>query len=238
MNAEDFQKELQKYANPEDAQFLQRFFKTGSGQYGEGDIFIGVRVPVNRNVCRHFNGLPLTEIAKLLDSPVHEYRLAAVIILSSQYKKSTPGKRNKIFDLYLKKMHSGRINNWDIVDSSAQFIVGPHIAVNGDYALLAKLARSPSIWERRVAIIACAYFLGQKDAGPTITIAEILINDEHDLIQKAVGWQLREIGKRVDRRLLISFLDKHAATMPRTALRYAIEHLPAEQRLYYMKLKK
>lgn len=237
MTADDFKQALQKMAKPQDAQFLQRFFKTGKGQYGEGDVFIGVRVPATRAVCRQFGTLPLTEVSKLFDSPVHEHRLAAAIILSDQYKKSNPEQQAKIFNLYLKKLHSGRINNWDIVDSSAQFVVGPQVATAGDTRLLSDLARSQDIWQRRVSIIAAAHFLFQNNADPTLKIAEILVNDPHDLIQKAVGWQLREVGKRVDRQLLLAFLDKHAATMPRTALRYAIEHLPPQQRLHYMHLK-
>lgn len=236
MTAEDFKKALQKHVVASDSQFLQRFFKTGKGQYGEGDVFIGVRVPMTRAVCRQFVALPLSEIQELFASPIHEHRLAAVIILSSRYKRSTPEERSDIFDIYLKNLHSGRINNWDLIDASAEFIIGPHLQKT-TRDLLVTLARSNDLWSRRAAIMSAFYYLKQGDADTTLKLAKQLLYDKQDLIQKAVGWQLREVGKKVDRQLLLNFLDKYAATMPRTMLRYAIEHLDSKQRSHYMSLK-
>jgi len=171
----------------------------------------------------------------LLRSPIHDYRLGAVILLVNQLKKAGDKKRDQIFDVYLKAVYDGHVNNWDIVDSSAGYIIGPH-EEKGDRQLLFKLAKSDNLWQKRVGIMGAFYYLYNGDASTTLELAEILVNDKHDLIQKAVGWQLREVGKRVDRQLLRGFLDKHAATMPRTALRYALEHLPPEQRTHYMQL--
>lgn len=228
---------LTTHANKADAKFLAHFFKTGEGQYGAGDVFIGVRVPQTRQVCKQFADLPLAEVQKLLDSPIHECRLAAVILLAHQYKKADAHSKQAIFDLYLQNVYKGRVNNWDLVDSSAGFIIGKHLSGSGDYRLLFMLAKSPSIWERRVAVLSSFQFVMDGDATVTLQLAELLLNDKEDLIHKAVGWMLREIGKRVDRKLLTDFLDKHAAVMPRTALRYAIEHLPPEQKAHYMAAK-
>lgn len=199
-------------------------------------MFIGVRVPATRAVCKQFANLPLPEVQKLFDSPVHEHRLAAVILLANQYKKADAQMRESIFNLYLKNARAGRINNWDLVDVSAEFVIGPHIQ-HTDRKLLFDLAKSDDIWRRRIGIMSAFYYLKQGDAATTLELAEVLLHDRHDLIQKAVGWQLREVGKKCGRELLLQFLDKHAATMPRTALRYAIEHLSPQQRQHYMKLK-
>jgi 3-methyladenine DNA glycosylase AlkD len=236
MTADDFMAALQKHAVVKDAKFLGRFFKTGAGQYGEGDVFIGVRVPQTRLVCREFKDMPLLEIQKLFDSPVHEHRLAAVILLSDQYKKADDAGRDAIFNLYLKNVYAGRINNWDIVDCSAEFVIGPHLQ-NTDRKLLFELAKSPDIWQRRVSILSAFWYVRHNDYATTLRLTEILLHDKQDLIQKAVGWQLREVGKR-DRALLLNFLDQHAATMPRTALRYSIEHLTPEQKAHYMEAAK
>lgn len=235
MTAEQFKAALQKYAVSEKAAFFPRFFKTGDGEYGAGDQFIGVTVPNTRLVCKEFKDLPLAEIEILLDSPIHEHRLAAVILLVMQYKKASAEKRDQIFDAYMRAARKGKVNNWDIVDSSAAYIVGPH-EQDGDRKLLYELASSNDLWEKRIGIMSAYWYVQHDDPTTTLELAKILLHDPHDLIQKAVGWQLREVGKRVDRKLLTDFLDKHAATMPRTALRYAIEHLPPGQRTHYMKL--
>jgi 3-methyladenine DNA glycosylase AlkD len=235
--AKDFKDALQRHASADDAAFLQRFFKTGEGQYGAGDVFIGVRVPATRAVCQQFRDLPLGEIKKLLDSPVHEHRLGAVILLSNQYKAGDDAERQAIYDLYIQAVRKGRVNNWDVVDSSAPYIVGRHL-LDGPRDLLEEFAHSDSIWCRRVAILATFWFLKQGDPSTTLQLAEILLHDQHDLIQKAVGWMLRELGKQVDSKLLLEFLDKHAHEMPRTMLRYSIEKLTPVERAYYLALKK
>lgn len=236
MTAQDVMQALQAHADADDALFLQGFFKTGPGQYGEGDVFIGVRVPMTRAVCKKFKDLPLKEVQKLLDSDVHEHRLAGVILLANAYAKADEPTKRQIFDLYLRNVHAGRVNNWDLVDASAEFIVGPYLA-HRPRDVLQKLARSPQLWERRVAMISTFHFIKLGDPSSTIKIAEILLYDSHDLIQKAVGWMLREMGKRVDQTLLVDFLEKHAATMPRTTLRYAIERLSSEQKADFMQRK-
>jgi 3-methyladenine DNA glycosylase AlkD len=236
MTAEEFMAVLAKYGNPDRVADTERFFKTEKGGYGEGDQFLAATVPNTRLVCKQFKDLPLPEIQKLLDSPIHDYRLGGVILLANQYKKADEAGRQKIFDLYLKNLRKGRVNNWDIIDLSTGFIIGQHLEKR-DRALLFELAESDSLWQRRAAIISTFYFLRVGDPTTTIAIAEKLLDDKQDLIQKAVGWMLREMGKRVDRGILLEFLDKYAATMPRTTLRYAIEHLPADQRAHYMAAK-
>lgn len=224
---------LQMHASAYDAAFLQRFFKTAEGEYGAGDVFIGVRVPNTRAVCKQFKQMPIAELHRLLDSPVHEHRLAAVIIMTLQYPRATAAQQKALYTLYLDRLHAGRINNWDIIDVSAEHIIGAQLA-GRDIRPLYTLARSTSVWERRVAILSCFHFIKHGDPAPTLELAELLLHDTHDLIQKAVGWQLREVGKRCDQQLLCAFLDRHAATMPRTMLRYAIERLSLEKRHGYM----
>lgn len=238
MTAEDFIKAIAKYEDKQRAANAAWFFKTGKGGYSEGDQFLGATVPKTRLVCKEFKDLPLGEIQKLLDSPIHDHRLGAVILLVSQYKKAKddPKKRDEIFDLYLKNVRAGRVNNWDIVDSSAQYIIGQHIEFT-NRKLLFELAKSDNLWQRRVSIISAWWYVRSGDPSTTLELAEVLLHDKHDLIQKAVGWQLREVGKYCGHDVLMQFLDKHAATMPRTALRYAIEHLTPEQRQHYMELK-
>jgi 3-methyladenine DNA glycosylase AlkD len=237
MRAEDLVAALQKHAAATDVEFLPKFFKTGEGDYGAGDVFIGVRVPQTRAVCKQFKDLPLPEIQKLFDSPIHECRLAAVILLSDRYPKANAAQQDKLFDLYLHNVRIGRVNNWDLVDASAEFIIGPH-EQKTDRALLFELAHSSDIWQKRTSILSAFCYVKQGQADTTLQLAEILLHDKHDLIQKAVGWQLREVGKRADRAVLLKFLDKHAAVMPRTTLRYAIEHLTPEQRAHYMQAAK
>lgn len=232
--ASDVEKALLAHASAEDAVFLQRFFKTGEGQYGAGDIFIGVRVPVTRAICRKFRDISLEEIEKLLKSAIHECRLAAVILLVYKYEKGVGGEQKLIYDLYLSAVDKGYINNWDIVDTSAEFIVGEYLWQRPRRVLFA-LAKSHDVWHRRVAVLATFQFIKKGDPSTTLELAEYLLNDKHDLIQKAVGWMLREISKRIDQGLLVDFLEKHYKTMPRTMLRYAIEHLPLSQRAYFMK---
>jgi len=236
MKAEEVKKGLQKYASTSDAEFLQRFFKTGEGQYGAGDIFIGVRVPATRKVCREFKDLPLNEVQKLLDSKVHEHRLAGLIILTYQYPKADEWQKHKIYDFYLKNVYRGRINNWDLVDVTCRDIIGAYL-YDKPRDVLYELARSDDIWKKRVAIISTFYFIAKGEANDSIRISKILLHDKHDLIHKAVGWALREVGKRVDEKLLTDFLDKNAHAMPRTMLRYSIEKLSPEQKLHYMQLK-
>jgi len=233
VTAKEVEIALRMHANAKDAVFLQRYFKTGEGQYGAGDTFIGIRVPAIRAVCKKFKALPLVEIEKLLASPIHEYRVAAVVILASQFANAPDEVRKAIFDLYLKNVYNGRINNWDIVDISAEFIIGEYLR-NRPRDVLFELAKSDSIWQRRVAVLSAFQFVKAGDASTTLALAEMLLHDQHDLIQKAVGWMLREVGKRCDESLLLTFLEKHAKTMPRTMLRYAVERLTPEQKAHFM----
>lgn len=234
--AEDIKAALRSVAEPDRVTELSRFFKTGPGQYAEGDMFIGVRVPSVRTAIKPFKKIPLAEIEKLLISPWHEERLAALLLLVEQYKKADTAGRQAVYKTYL--AHTKWINNWDLVDSSAEFIVGPWLENNPEkMSILQGLADSDSLWERRIAMLATLDYIRKGRADEALAIAEQLLYDKHDLIQKAVGWMLREIGKHVDRQTLLDFLDIHAATMPRTTLRYAIEHLAPEQKLYYMKRK-
>lgn len=236
--AKQFIAAIGKFYDAERAVAALRFFKTQKGGYGEGDQFLGATVPKTRLVCREFRDLPLGEIQKLLDSPIHDHRLSAVIILVDQYKraKKDAEKRDDIFNLYLKNVRKGRVNNWDIVDTSAAYIIGPH-EEDTDRKLLFELVKSDDLWQRRVGIMSAFWYVQHGDFGTTLELAEILVDDKRDLIQKAVGWQLREVGKSGGRELLLAFLDKHAATMPRTALRYAIEHLTPTQRAQYLSAK-
>lgn len=235
--AQQFIDKIGTHYNGQRAANAAWFFKAGKGGYSEGDHFLGATVPKTRLVCKEFKDLPLHEVQKLLDSPIHDHRLGAVIVLVEQYKKAKDDKkRDAIFNLYLKNVYKGRVNNWDIIDTSAAYIIGSH-EEQTDHQLLFELAKSDNMWHRRTAILSAAWFMRAGDGATTLALAEILLHDRQDLIQKAVGWQLREVGKRVDRQLLLHFLDEHAATMPRTMLRYAIEHLPPEQRKHYLQQK-
>lgn len=224
--------ELKALADPERAKNSARFFKTGPGQYGEGDVFIGVTVPEQRQVAKRHAHLPLSEVEKLLGSKIHEVRLTALIILVSQYRRGGQTEQELIYDFYL--AHSRCVDNWDLVDSSASYIVGSHLQ-NSDRAILYELARSENIWERRIAIIATAHFIAQRESKDTFAIAEILLTDTHDLIHKAVGWMLREVGKSCGQEVLELFLRAHYHDMPRTMLRYAIEKFPESLRQQYLK---
>ncbi len=236
ISAERFVERLKSYISPVELKKIQRYFKTGSGDYGEGDVFIGVRMGQIFALAKEFIDMPPKEIEKLLESPVHEVRVGAVSIMDWQArnKKTPESRRKELYNLYIRR--HDRINNWDLVDRSAPYVVGGYLS-DKPRDILYKLARSKDTWKRRTAIVSTYYFIRQGDVSDTFSIAEILVNDEHDLINKAVGGWVREAGKR-DRQKLLSFLDKHAATMPRVALRYAIEHLDKKQRDHYLSLKK
>jgi 3-methyladenine DNA glycosylase AlkD len=226
---------LRDVASQADAVQLQRYFKTGPGEYGEGDVFIGVRVPAMRKVAERFRNVDLDVLDELLDSEVHEHRACALLILGDQFERRS-GERTVIVERYLAALRRGRVNNWDLVDSSAGYILGAWL-VGKDRTPLLDLASSQSLWDRRVAMIATSAFTWAGDPSATIELAERLLPDRADLIQKAVGWMLREVGKRVDRGVLTGFLDEHAASMGRTALSYATEHLTPEERAGYRAMK-
>ncbi|AXK87653.1 3-methyladenine DNA glycosylase AlkD [Nocardia farcinica] len=243
--AEQVRAALAEVADPADAVHLQRFFKTGPGEYGEGDVFLGVRVPATRAVAKRFADLPLDEIDALLDSAVHEERLAGLLILNLRYARagkarpSDPDAQREMADAqremverYLAAVRRGRVNNWDLVDSSAEYVLGAWL-LDKPRDLLAELAAADSLWERRVALLSTFAFIKAGDASTTFALCERLLDDRRDLIQKAVGWMLREVGKRIDPALLTGFLDRHAARLGRTALSYATEHLDAERRAAY-----
>ncbi len=226
----DLRRELLALADPETAAFLHGFFKTGPGQYGEGDRFLGIRVPRLRALVRPARKLALKEVLELLRSPWHEERLMALLLLVDRYQNGDSAEREAIHVAYLAS--TGYINNWDLVDSSAGQIVGAHLA-RSDLNLLERLACSASVWERRIAIIATFHWSKRGEFRPALKISTLLVNDSHDLIHKAVGWMLREVGKR-DRALEEDFLRVHYRRMPRTMLRYAIERFPEERRLSYL----
>ena len=223
---------LNAVAVPADARELSRFFKTGKGEYGAGDKFVGVRVPATRAIAKNFADLSPGDLNDLLDSEFHEHRFAALVIMVGQYKKADPAEQQRLFDFYLAAMRRGRINNWDLVDCSAEYIVGEYL-YEKPRELLPRLARSGIVWERRIAVLSTFAFIKHGDASTTLELAASLLNDKHDLIQKAVGWMLREVGKRVDRDLLVQFLREHAAQMPRVMLAYATEHLSQAERVYF-----
>jgi 3-methyladenine DNA glycosylase AlkD len=225
---------LRELGNPEDAKFLQRFFKTAPGQYGAGDKFLGIRVPATRALARELHDLSLDDIAALLTDEWHEARLLAVILLSNRYAKGSASERDEIFALYV--ANAKRVNNWDLVDSSAANIVGAHLATR-KRDLLVKLAGSKNLWERRIAIVATLYFIRNDEFDDTLRIARALMHDDHDLIHKAVGWMLREVGKR-DQEVLEQFLEQHAHELPRTALRYALERMTPAKKQYFMDAKR
>lgn len=232
MTAVDVQNALAPYASDGDEAFLGRFFKTGPGEYAEGDQFLGIKVPVTRGVCRDFHELSLTEIEKLLESPFHEHRLAALIIMSQQskHKRTSEKQKKALYDLYIQR--TDRINNWDLVDTSCRDVVGGYL-LDKPRDMLYKLAQSDDLWERRIAMVSTWEFIKHNDIKDTFQLAEVLLHDKHDLMQKAVGWMLREAGKK-DQDRLIAFLDVHAAVMARTMLRYSIEKFSPEVRLHYM----
>jgi 3-methyladenine DNA glycosylase AlkD len=222
--------ELKALANPSRAFGLQKFFQTAKGQYGEGDIFLGLTVPEVRKVAAKNKHLSFPEIEKLTSSKFHEFRLCGLVILTLQFKSSKePLERQKIFNFYMKQAKAGYINNWDLVDVSAPIIGAYLVSQKDPYPFLEKLSRSKSLWDRRLAIIFTFAFIRAGELDPTIEISQRLLNDNHDLIHKAVGWMLREVGKR-DIQILRAFLNENAQEMPRTMLRYAIEKLSEAER--------
>ena len=236
MNAKRFVEKLKTHRSPDELKKIQRYFKSGEGENGEGDEFIGVRMGQVFALAKEFIDMSPEQIEKLLESSIHEVRAGAVSIMDWQArnKKTPEARRKELFDLYMRR--HDRINNWDLVDRSAPYVVGGFL-FDKPRDILYKLARSKNIWERRTAIVSTYYFVRKGEVADTFKIAEMLLNDDQDLIHKATGGWLREAGKKDSQRLL-SFLDKHAATMPRTALRYAIERLDKKQRDHYLSLKK
>jgi len=234
MNAEFILQELFSVANPEKARFLQGFFKTGKGQYAEGDILLGIVVPLTRDIVKKSPKLPFSEIQPLLDSKYHEARLAGFLLLAKQFKKvKGDAERKEIFDFYLQ--NARKANNWDLVDVTCRDVIGKYLLENKEgRGALYRLAASDNLWEQRIAIVSTWIFIKHKQFDDTLALAKILFSHKHDLMHKAVGWMLREIGKK-DREVLVDFLEKHHKHMPRTSLRYAIEHFSEEERAYFMR---
>ncbi len=246
-NLNKLRQRLRRRANPKRALVLKSFFKTGPGEYGEGDVFIGIDVPTLRSIAKRFACLKLPDLAALLASNIHEERLIALLILVNQYQKAPETQKKKIFNFYLRNLKF--VNNWDLVDLTAPHLAGHYLceirarhsstgsesrATSRDaLPLLTRLARSKNLWERRVSIVSTLYFIRKGDSAHVRRIAKMLLNDSHDLIHKAAGWMLREMGKR-DQSVLEKFLGKHAHQMPRTMLRYAIERFPENKRKKYL----
>jgi len=228
--ANGLKKELNNLADKKQAEILQRFFKTGKGEYGGGDIFLGIKVPLQRQIAKKYPDLKLKELQVLLNSKIHEHRLTALIILVNKYSKADQKDRRNIFNFYLK--NSKNINNWNLVDITAPKIVGEYL-VDKPRDVLYKLAKSNNLWKKRIAIISTFAFIRNNDFKDTLKISEILLNDSHDLIHKAVGWMLREVGKR-DVKVLDNFLNRHYKAMPRVMLRYAIEKFEENKRKFYL----
>jgi 3-methyladenine DNA glycosylase AlkD len=222
----DLERQLAAAADADRSNAVARFFKTGKGQYGEGDKFLGIPVPVQRKLALRYRDLPLSEIARLLKSEWHEHRFCALEILVHKYERGDEVLKREIFRFYLE--NTAGINNWDLVDTSAPYIVGAHLLTRSR-RVLDRLAKSRSLWERRIAIVATLKLIKHGEIEDTFRIAAILLNDRHDLMHKAVGWALRETWK-VSRLALLQFLQKYYSRVPRTTLRYAIEHLPPDQR--------
>lgn len=231
MTISELQLELKRNSNKEHAVNLQRFFKTGPGEYGEGDVFIGIKVPPLRSLSKKYKTLSLVDIKKLLTSPIHEERLLSLFILVEQFRSADEKGKERIFNFYMK--NRSKINNWDLVDLSADKIAGAFL-FNKDVSLLFELASSDNLWDKRIAVLSSFYFIKYGSFDISLQLSEKLLNDKHDLIHKAVGWMLREIGKR-DINTLEGFLLKHYTKMPRTMLRYAIEKFPEQKRQQYLK---
>lgn len=226
--------EINSYQNPQKAQIYQRFFKTKKGEYGEGDIFLGLNVPTQRQIAQKYITANFADLAKLLKSPIHEYRFVALVILTLQFKKNSLD-QNPIFNFYLQNIQY--INNWDLVDTSAPNIIGKFLVNKNrkDRKILYQFSHSDNLWQKRIAIISTLTFIKNHQLTDTINLSQILLSDPHDLIHKAVGWMLRELGK-IDQKLLENFLMEHVRQMPRTMLRYAIEKLNPEKHTFYLKL--
>lgn len=235
---EQLQKETKSKINKKKAKLLQGFFKTEKGEYGEGDIFYGLTVPESRKIAIKYKDLPFNEITLLLKSKIHEERLIALLILVHNYQKGDYKEKEKIFNFYLKS--TKYIDNWDLVDLTAPKIIGEHLTFKGSTfkgLTLTRLARSKNLWERRISVISTYAFINQGSSKETLKICEMLVSDKHDLIHKAVGWGLREVGKRVSLKDERKFLDKYASTMPRTMLRYAIERFDPKLKNEYLQIK-
>jgi 3-methyladenine DNA glycosylase AlkD len=220
-------------ANPADAAILARYFKTGPGEYGEGDVFAGVKLSTLRTLVRpHLRaGLPLPDLEKALASPVHEHRLAVLVVLADRAARADPDELAAIYELYLR--NTAYVDNWDLVDASAPEIIGGYL-LDKPRTVLRELVVSSNLWERRIALVATHRFIRAGESADTYELAALVLDDKQDLIHKASGWMLREAGRRVDQDELLAFLDDHAARMPRTMLRYAIERLPADVRKHYL----
>ncbi len=231
MTAEKIREELEALSTPEKKEFLPYFFKTGKGQYGEGDKFLGVVVPDSRKIAKKYKDIPFQEVKNLLNSQYHECRLCALLILVERFKKADEQNRKAIYEFYLS--HTHRINNWDLVDLSSQYIVGEYL-LDKDRSVLYRLADSELLWDQRIAVLATFPFIRNHDFEDLLALSEKLLHHKHDLMHKAVGWLLREAGKK-DKTVLIGFLDRYYKEMPRTMLRYSIEKLTPEERAYYMK---
>lgn len=231
--------ELNLQKNPSQAKILQRFFKTGKGEYGEGDVFLGIKVPILRSITKNYN-LSLNDLNSLLNSKIHEYRMSSLFILIKKYefasKEKNKNQQEEIYKFYLKNLKKSNINNWDLIDLSTPNILGEYLFEhNKNTKILYSLAKSKLLWEKRAAILATFTFIKQKEIKHTLKISKILLNDKEDLIQKSVGWMLREMGKRASEKELCKFLDQNYKKMPRTMLRYAIEKLNKKQKEHYMK---
>jgi 3-methyladenine DNA glycosylase AlkD len=230
--SEAIRSELRSVSDEAKARILASFFKTGPGEYGEGDLFLGVSVPGIRKIVKAHKNAEMQEIQKLLRSKYHEERLAALLMLVELYQRGDESRKQDIYDFYL--ANTASINSWDLVDLTAPHIVGEYLH-GKDTSMLTRLAHSKNLWERRIAILSTYHFIRQGDCRETLRIAKLLLQDPHDLIHKAVGWMLREVGKRCSIERECGFLDRHAAVMPRTMLRYAIERFPAEMKSRYMR---
>lgn len=232
MSLAEIKKEVALYTNEEKGKFFQKFFKTGKGQYAEGDLFLGISVPTIRSIAKKYvDKSSIKEAESLLNSKFHEERLLSLIILVYKFEKAEKKEKEEIFNFYIK--NTSKINNWDLVDVSAANIVGRHI-LDKDVSIIYSLAKSKNLWEKRIAIVSTYAFIKSGELEHTFKISETLMNDKHDLIHKAVGWMLREAGKK-NQKALENFLKKHYKSMPRTALRYAIERFPQERRKQYLK---
>ena len=231
MSVDDIRRSLEKLADKEKAQVLQRFFKTGPGEYGEGDVFLGIKVPELRRLAKEYEGIALGEAKQLLRSPIHEQRLLALLILIRNFSKGDEKTKKRIYDLYLK--NTQYINNWDLVDVSAEHILGAYLMERSKTPLYG-LAKSDSLWERRISILSTFRYIKRGQFSQTLKISKMLLSDEQDLIHKAVGWMLREVGKR-HLPTEEKFLRAHYKRMPRTMLRYAIERFPERKRQRYLK---
>lgn len=236
VTAKQFVERLKKMQSAAELKKIQRYFKSGEGEYGEGDQFIGVKMGSLFALAKEFSEMPIKEIEKLLESPIHEVRAGAVSIMdkASRSKKITESRRKEFYTLYMKR--HDRINNWDLVDLGCLHMTGSYL-FDKPRTVLYKLARSKNMWERRTSILSTCYFIRQGETGDTFKIAEILLKDKEDLVHKGAGWMLRFAGDK-DRKKLLEFLDKYAASMPRTLLRYSIEKLDKKQREYYLNKKK